>query len=218
MEEAEQGKALLLLPVGSFFVATWVAGELFSLMRAPLVGQIVVGVLAGPGLLDLVPHREAFELVGLMGLLLLVVGGGLHTNLGAVGVVGWRAFGVGLSGTALPVLTGWGFFTLLGFDSTTGYAEGLTTTIILLSTFSPSYSSRVGVHQLTLSHHHSDRLAAGIALAPSSIGIALKLLQQAGEESSQLGSLITTAAMLDDVLVASSSRNSLHPLLAGGLV
>lgn len=57
------------------------AGELFGLVRAPLVGQIVVGLLLGPGLLDLVRHSEAFALVGLVGLLLLVEGGGLHLDL-----------------------------------------------------------------------------------------------------------------------------------------
>jgi predicted Kef-type K+ transport protein len=114
--------ALSLLPVGALFVAIWVAGELFGLVRAPLVGQIVVGLLLGPGLLDLVPHSEAFELVGLVGLLLLVEGGGLHMDLNTLRVVGWRAVGVGLTGTALPVLAGWGLFLLLGFDSTTGYA------------------------------------------------------------------------------------------------
>lgn len=116
--------ALSLLPVGALFVAIWVAGELFGLVRAPLVGQIVVGLLLGPGLLDLVPHSEAFELVGLVGLLLLVEGGGLHMDLNTLRVVGWRAVGVGLTGTALPVLAGWGLFLLLGFDSTTGHCPG----------------------------------------------------------------------------------------------
>jgi Kef-type K+ transport system membrane component KefB len=79
--------ALLLLPVGALFVAIWVAGELFGLVRAPLVGQMVVGLLLGPGLLDLVPHSEAFALVGLVGLLLLVEGG-LHMDLNTLRVVG----------------------------------------------------------------------------------------------------------------------------------
>jgi Kef-type K+ transport system membrane component KefB len=111
-----------LLPVGALFVAVWVAGELFALVRAPLVGQIVVGLVLGPGLLDVVPHADALALVGLVGLLLLVEGGGLHMDLNTLRVVGWRAVGVGITGTALPVLAGWGLFLLLGFDSTTGYA------------------------------------------------------------------------------------------------
>ena len=50
--------ALSLLPVGALFVVIWVAGELFGLVRAPLVGQIVVGLLLGPGQLLGFDDRE----------------------------------------------------------------------------------------------------------------------------------------------------------------
>eukprot|EP01087_Luapelamoeba_hula_P019350 TRINITY_DN6396_c0_g1_i1.p1 TRINITY_DN6396_c0_g1~~TRINITY_DN6396_c0_g1_i1.p1 ORF type:complete len:300 (+),score=37.71 TRINITY_DN6396_c0_g1_i1:132-1031(+) len=155
---------LPFLSVTVFFVSVWAAGEVFSVIRAPLVGQILVGLIMGPGFLDTIPHAESFELVGIVGLVLLVVGGGLHLDLSKLRQVGWRAAGLGSLGTVLPVACGWLFFSLmLGYSATAG-------------------------------------VAAGIALAPSSIGIALKLLQNADEDKSPLGTLITAAAMLDDVL------------------
>merc|ERR1712096_180235 len=45
-----------------------------------------------------------------------------------------------------------------------------------------------------------DGLAAGVALAPTSVGIALKLLMEAKVLQKDFGQLILTAAFIDDIL------------------
>lgn len=43
---------------------------------SPIIGQIVAGVVVGPGLLDVIPHVDAFKLLGKLGVMLLVVESG----------------------------------------------------------------------------------------------------------------------------------------------
>jgi Kef-type K+ transport system membrane component KefB len=52
-----------------FFLGTLMAGKLASkLMRAPaLVGEIICGIILGPGLLNFVPLPESFVMLGELG-------------------------------------------------------------------------------------------------------------------------------------------------------
>lgn len=43
---------------------------------SPIIGQIVAGLVLGPALLDLIPHVEAFKLLGKLGVMILVVESG----------------------------------------------------------------------------------------------------------------------------------------------
>ena len=56
-----------------FLIAVWVGGKAAAGMRMPsLVGELAVGLVRGPPLLDVVPLAEALMLYGEVGLLLLV--------------------------------------------------------------------------------------------------------------------------------------------------
>lgn len=56
-----------------FLIAVWVGGKAAAGMRMPsLVGELAVGLVMGPPLLDVVPLAEALMLYGEVGLLLLV--------------------------------------------------------------------------------------------------------------------------------------------------
>ncbi|KAL6049509.1 spore wall protein 2-like [Balamuthia mandrillaris] len=114
-----------VLAGGVLLASLWAAGEVFSLFRSRLVGQILVGILLGPGLLDYAPHPEAFTLIGLLGLLLMVAGAGLHLDLGPLKDVGWRAVAAALTGTILPAFCGLGFCLALGYGVVEGLAVGI---------------------------------------------------------------------------------------------
>lgn len=43
---------------------------------SPIIGQITGGLMVGPALLDLIPHVEAFKLLGKLGVMILVVESG----------------------------------------------------------------------------------------------------------------------------------------------
>ncbi len=154
------GELVHLVSVGILFLAIWVAGELFALAKAQLVGQIIVGMILGPGLLDFVPHHEAFSLVGLLGLLLLVEGGGLHMDLQTMRIVGWKALCVGLTGTFLPILFGWALLALLGFGQLEGYLLSLKA-FVFISHFITGFSKSCSRHSArSLLHWHSTQIVA----------------------------------------------------------
>ena len=116
-----------LLAVALLLFATWLCGLIceHKLGWPALVGEIVAGMLLGPGLADLVPHVEALSLVGQVGLLLLVLEGGLHIEIATLKRVGWKAFAIAISGTCLPVLCSWLILPALpDFRATDGLVAG----------------------------------------------------------------------------------------------
>jgi len=71
------------------------------------------------------PSRpDALTLCDQLGLLLLVAEGGLHVNVAQLRCVGLRAFLVAITGTAVPVLLGFGFVMLLGYDAIESVVAG----------------------------------------------------------------------------------------------
>ena len=87
--------ALLLL--------VFVLGRLFARLNAQLVGEILAGILAGPDALDLAPFRSALQLLGRLGLVLLVLEGGIGIRPELLPKIGLKALLIAAVGTALPV-------------------------------------------------------------------------------------------------------------------
>lgn len=98
-----------------FMVCVWLVGKISARLGCPsLVGEIIVGVVAGPPVLDIVPFPRAFQSAGDVGLLLLVLEAGLMVDVEMLEVVGPRGLKVGLFGSVAPmviafvVATAWG--------------------------------------------------------------------------------------------------------------
>jgi Kef-type K+ transport system membrane component KefB len=105
--EDEEFYSLTMLCV--FIMAAWVVGKLANLIKIPsLIGEMVVGMVLGPNLLNVVPFPEALTLVGEVGLLLLVLEAGLEVDLEMIKQIGRRGFIVALVGSFLPLLMGTG--------------------------------------------------------------------------------------------------------------
>ena len=95
---------LQLLQLVLLAFTTWLFGLLFELAQCPaLVGEIICGMILGPGVLGWVPFSDALALIGQIGLVLLVLEGGLHIELATLRKIGPKAFLVALAGTSLPV-------------------------------------------------------------------------------------------------------------------
>ena len=72
-----------------FVVALWLAGKLVVRLGAPaLVGEILIGILLGPNLLNFVPKASSLQLYGEMGLILLIVEAGIHVSRRSMGCAG----------------------------------------------------------------------------------------------------------------------------------
>jgi len=72
--------------------------------------------------------------------------------------------------------------------------------IAVLGTFLPLAFGTLGVMVLCSKDMYPEGLAAGTALAPTSVGIALKLLNEAKQLQKRHGQIIITAAFVDDIL------------------
>lgn len=96
-----------------FMVSIWLAGKVSALCGCPsLVGEVALGVAAGPSGLDLVPFVTAFQSAGDVGLLLLILEAGLFVDLEMIEVVGPRGLKVGVIGSIAPMLLAYAAATL----------------------------------------------------------------------------------------------------------
>jgi Kef-type K+ transport system membrane component KefB len=123
MEASLRDLALLAVTLAALVAGGWAAKR----VDAPLVGEIVVGMLLGPsGLVPTLPDYavRAVFLVGDLGLVLLVMEGGLSVDVPSLRRVGSVACLIAVAGTALPIALGTAFMVAAGFDATTGVVAG----------------------------------------------------------------------------------------------
>jgi len=109
-----------------FTAALWISGKLFARLGMPaLVGEILVGILAGPHAKNLVPETDALILQGEFALVLLMIEAGLHVDMEMIKIVGLRALAVGVIGSFLPMGLGMAVATLiLRLDAMESFAIG----------------------------------------------------------------------------------------------
>ncbi|EOD37283.1 hypothetical protein EMIHUDRAFT_225735 [Emiliania huxleyi CCMP1516] len=185
-----------------FLIAVWVGGKAAAGMRMPsLVGELAVGLVMGPPLLDVVPLAEALMLYGEVGLLLLV----RRCRPSAVRRSQWTP-GIGIQKAAAAssellstrsaqrALRHSHRRNLMRLRMPAQVLEaGLDADLPMMRTVGPR-----GVAIALLDPLAS--LAAGCTLAPSSIGIALNVLRAADALNTPVGQLIIASAVLDDVI------------------
>src|SRR6478735_11935995 len=82
-----------------------------------VVGEIVVGVIAGPSMLGWVSDGGIIETLGEIGVIVLLFDVGLEMDLDELGAVGRAAISVALIGVALPFIGGAGVGSALGFST-----------------------------------------------------------------------------------------------------
>jgi Kef-type K+ transport system membrane component KefB len=98
----------VLLTLFIILVAAKLMAELFELLRQPPVaGEILAGVIIGPGLLNLVAPSEIINMLAEMGVIFLLFNVGLETKPGAILRVGQRAALVAVLGVVIPFFGGW---------------------------------------------------------------------------------------------------------------
>lgn len=119
---------------------------------------------------DCQDHPDFFTLLGSAGVGLMIFESGMHFDLKQIKNVGPPALAIATVGTLLPIGVG---VSLSEIFSTLPGADG--------------------------GNPHLAALATGVALAPTSVGIALKLLLENGSLRTRFGQIIIGSAFLDDV-------------------
>ena len=112
--ETEASRVLVSLLV--VFAAGKLMGELFEWLKQPaVIGELVAGIIIGPGMLGWATPSETLSTVATMGVILLMFAVGLETRPSALFKVGGRAFVVGAVGIVLPFAAGYSFGAALGY-------------------------------------------------------------------------------------------------------
>jgi Kef-type K+ transport system membrane component KefB len=169
---AENPAVALFLALGIIIAASRIGGALARLLGQPRVlGELIVGVLLGPTVLDLlhapildgVDLNETIRYLAELGVLVLMFIVGLEVNIRELAKVGRVAGIAGVVGALAPVLLGLPLVLLFGYS------------------WQPA-------------------LFAGVTLAATSVSISAQVLLELGLLRTKVGSALLATALIDDIL------------------
>ena len=119
----------LLLGLVLVWLTAKVAGEAMERVgQTAVLGELLAGVLIGPGVLDLVHESQALHALAELGVLILLFEVGLESNLGELLRAGLQATLVALVGVAVPFAVGYGVMSWLGHPALLAVFVGATFT------------------------------------------------------------------------------------------
>ena len=152
-----------------------VMAKLFGLiarrLHAPQVaGEIIAGLLIGPTLLNLVNPSDFLSGMAEIGVILLMFSAGLETDIDKLKKSGLKATILACTGVGVPLVLG----TLL-YMAFYGYAAPGSTEFI-------------------------KALFIGTILTATSVSITVQVLKELGKISTEVGTTIMSAAIIDDVI------------------
>lgn len=146
-------------------------GILARKLKAPqVVGEIVAGLLIGPGILGLVQQSDFLLDMAEIGVVLLMFSAGLETNLKELLKTGPKAFLIACAGVFVPLLGG--ALLYMGFYGTAPWG-------------SEAFYKAVFV---------------GVILTATSVSITVETLKEMGKLKGKVGTTILSAAIIDDVI------------------
>lgn len=153
------------------------AAEIFALLakkcKAPrVVGQIIAGLLIGPAVLGLAGPSEFLNEMAEIGVVLLMFSAGLETDLDELIKTGPIALLVACVGVFVPLAGG---FVLTSFVLYGGFPE-------------------------TGSNEFFRALFIGTIMTATSVTITVQTLRELGHLKGKIGTLILSAAIIDDVI------------------
>ena len=119
----------LLLGLALVWVVAKVAGEgLERIGQTAVLGELLAGVIIGPGILGLVHESEVLHALAELGVLILLFEVGLESDLGELLRAGVQAALVALVGVAVPFAVGFGVMQGLGHPPLLAVFVGATLT------------------------------------------------------------------------------------------
>ena len=146
-------------------------GLLAKKLRAPqVVGEIVAGLIIGPSVLGLVEQSDFITQMAEIGVLLLMFSAGLETDLKDLIKTGPTAFAIACAGVGVPLFGGWLLYSCF-------YG------------FSPAGSDEF-----------YRAIFTGVIMTATSVGITVQTLRELGKLKGKVGTLILSAAIIDDVI------------------
>lgn len=161
-----------LLQIAIILLATKVLGLFTQRISLPqVVGALAAGILLGPMVLDVVERNSLITQLAELGVIVLMFGAGLETDLQELKKAGLASFVIALLGVIVPL--GGGF---------------------LLAHF---YNTEQDPEMASLFWQN---IFIGVVLTATSVSITVETLKELGALSSRAGSAILGAAVIDDIL------------------
>ncbi len=152
-------------------ISSKVFGLLARDLKAPQVaGEIIAGLLIGPSLLNLVQESDFLAGMAEIGVILLMFSAGLETNIDKLKKTGLKAAVIALSGVLVPLILG--ALLYMGFYGFSAPGtEGFIRAVFI-----------------------------GTILTATSVSITVQVLKELGKISTEVGTTIMSAAIIDDVI------------------
>lgn len=174
----------VLLPVALILILAKVLSTVLARLKVPqVIGFLVAGLLVG--LLTFIPGQgiltdytsEAINILAKFGVVLILFGAGIETDIKQIKAVGKESVVITLFGVLVPLLFGFGaasLFRVFGGLDTGFLEEGV----------DPIYSD----------------IYYGIILTATSVSITVATLKELGKLESRAGNALVAAAIIDDVI------------------
>ena len=216
----------LLIGMMVFLIAVWGSGRMFRMVALPaILGEFLAGVLLGPNFLDIVPYAsngrcdtiifpndDSGSSSSSVGRMLAGSVSGPPCKANLVWTPRWTMSDTTIVGDEMHTPDIWSFMgtvgvTLLIMESgmhinfeKVKQIGGQALIVAIVGTTAPLVLGMLLVGALFGQEAmYPDGFAAGCALAPTSVGISIKLLSDAKMLNSMAGQTTLTAAFIDDV-------------------
>ncbi|MCY6485273.1 cation:proton antiporter [Clostridium aestuarii] len=183
--------AHFLLDLAIILLSTKLLGLFASKLKMPqVVGALLAGIIIGPSVLNIVHGTAFIKQMAELGVIILMFGAGLETDLKELKKCGKASFVIALIGVILPLIGG---FIIASF-----FNKGNTSLNITNKSF-------------------LENIFIGVILTATSVSITVETLQELGKLKTNSGTAILGAAILDDILgiiiltiITSSTDPSVH--------
>ncbi|WP_425325363.1 cation:proton antiporter [Paludibacterium paludis] len=148
-----------MAPIVLVLLASVIVVTLCRTVRVPpMLGYLVVGFLAGPGVANLIPGGEQTHFLGEIGIVFMMFSIGLEFSLPKLRAMRHLVFGLGASQVALTLITAFAVMMLMSADVPAALAIGGAVTMS-----STAIASKLLAERLELAQPHG-QLAIGVLL------------------------------------------------------
>ncbi|SDA74325.1 Kef-type K+ transport system, membrane component KefB [Butyrivibrio sp. INlla18] len=152
-----------------------ISAKLFGLiarkLKAPQVaGEIIAGLLIGPSLFNIVVDNDFWSGMAEIGVILLMFSAGLETNIDNLKKSGLKATALAIAGVSFPLILG-----TIMYMCFYGFSAPGTSTFV-------------------------EAVFIGTILTATSVSITVSALKELGKISTDVGTTIMSAAIIDDVI------------------
>lgn len=169
---AEMSDYSILLELALILLLTKILGLATKRLGLPqVVGSLIAGLVLGPCVLGWVRPSAPLRVIAELGVILIMFSAGLETNLKDLRSAGAASTVVAVAGVALPL--GAGFLIGAAFN---GGFRSVPTAVVLKNVFT------------------------GVVMTATSVSITVTALRELGRLKTRAGTIILSAAVIDDVI------------------